>query len=359
MPALPDSLSRRDFLKLTGAGLFSLLFPNTLTGTGVTKAHAASGLLLPFSVLPDQEGRVTAEQIDVYAEPSFDAPVVDEHWLDIVLPITGLDVSEDAEAHNRIWYQIGDAEYVYSGDIQPVLRRLNKPVYEHPAEIGNLAEVTVPFTDARRAPEDDAELAYRLYYETTHWVVETITNEETHKVWYRLRDDKWAEDEYYVLASHLRIIPPEEIEPISPDVPNFLKRIEVRLKDQLVIAFENNRPIYAARAATGARFTGGKYYTPDGSYMTFYKRASRHMASGNLANNGYDLPGVPWVLYITKGGISFHGTYWHNDFGAPRSHGCINLTPQSAKWLYRWTSPVVPYDKEFVHTYIGTHVEIY
>lgn len=353
MPLLPDSLSRRDFLKLTSAGLFSLLLPD------VTKAHADVGLVLPSSLLPDQEGRVVAEVIDVHAEPSFDAPVVDEHWQDIVLPITGVDVSEDVDAYNRIWYQIGAGQYVYSGDIQPVLTRLNKPVYEHDEVIGSLAEVTVPFSDARRAPEDDAELAYRLYYETTHWIVETITNEDTNKVWYRLRDDKWAEDEYYVLASHLRIVPAEELEQISPDVPNFLKRIEVRLKDQLVIAFENNVPVYAARAATGARFVGGKYYTPDGKFMTFYKRPSRHMASGNLAHNGYDLPGVPWVLYITEGGISFHGTYWHNDFGAPRSHGCINLSPQSAKWLYRWTTPVVPHEKEFVHTYIGTHVLIY
>ncbi len=126
-----------------------------------------------------------------------------------------------------------------------------------------------------------------------------------------------------------------------------------------MVAYENNRVVYATRASTGARFIGGKYYTPDGSFMTFYKRPSRHMAAGNLASNGYDLPGVPWVLYITKSGISFHGTYWHNDYGIPHSHGCINLSPQSAKWLYRWTNPVVPYEKEFVHTYIGTHVLIY
>lgn len=353
MPPLLNSLSRRDFLKLTAAGALSLLLPD------VTKAHADFGLAAPLNVLPDQQGRVLRNTIDVYAEPSFDAPVVDEHWRDIVVPIDGVDVSADVEAYNRIWYRLRDNEYVYSGYIQPVRTLLNKPIYEHPAEFGSLAEVSVPFTDVHRTPDDDGKLAYRLYYATTHWVVETITNPETDKVWYRLRDDKWDAQEYYALAAHLRIIPPEEIAPISPEVPNFLKRIEVNLREQLVIAFENNRVVYATRAATGARFAGGKYYTPDGKFMTFYKRPSRHMAAGNLANNGYDLPGVPWVLYITEGGISFHGTYWHNDYGTPHSHGCINLSPQGAKWLYRWTNPVVPYDKEFVHTYIGTHVLIY
>ena len=352
MSAFSDTFSRRDFLKLTGLGLFSLLFPNA------TKTHAASGLAAPFSVLPDQEGRVASESIQVYAAPSFDAEVVDEHWLDILLPIIDITVSADVEAHNRIWYQVAEKGFVYSGSIQPVLTRLNRPVYEHPAG-GRLAEVSVPYSDARREPDDDAELAYRLYYETTHWVVETIVNETNNKVWYLLRDDKWGDEKYYVLASHLRLIPAEELTPISPDVPDYLKRIDVDLKNQLVIAYENNRPVYATRASTGTRFAGGKYYTPAGSFSTYYKRPSRHMATDNLASSGYDLPGVPWVLYITKGGISFHGTYWHNDFGAPRSHGCINLSPQSAKWLYRWTNPNVPPEKEFIHTYTGTHVEIF
>jgi lipoprotein-anchoring transpeptidase ErfK/SrfK len=341
-----DFLSRRDFLKLTGVGLLSALFP------GLTKTSAASGLL------PDQKGRVAAEHLQVYAAPSFDAEVVDEHWQDILLPITGLEISDDVEAYNRVWYKIGEEGYAYSGSIQPVLTRLNKPIYEH-GKTGSLAEVSVPYTDARREPDDDAELAYRLYYETTHWIVETVVNEETNKVWYLLRDDKWNDEKYYVLASHLRPIPDAELTPISPDVPNYLKRIDVRLNEQLVIAYENNRPVYAARVSTGTRFVDGKFYTPDGSFITYYKRPSRHMASNNLASNGYDLPGVPWVLYITKGGISFHGTYWHNDFGAPRSHGCINMTAQSAKWLYRWANPIVPPEKEFVYGYTGTPVEIF
>ena len=83
------------------------------------------------------------------------------------------------------------------------------------------------------------------------------------------------------------------------------------------------------------------------------------MAAGDIASSGFDLPGVPWVLYITKSGISFHGTYWHNDYGHPRSHGCINLTPQAAKWLYRWTSPVVESGKQFAYEYFGTKVLVY
>ncbi len=346
MAYLPDTLTRRDFLKLAGLGLTAAFSP-----LGLSKAHASKGLH------PDQEGRVAETSIQLFESPSFDSVPINEYWLDIVLPITGITISDDKEAHNRVWYKIGEEGFAYSGDIQPVLTQLNKPTYEHP-NAGHLAEVTVPYTDARLEPNDDAELVYRLYYETTHWVTETITNKETHKVWYKLHDDKWRDNSYYVLASHLRMIPDAELTPISPDVAEYKKSIEVRLIQQLVVAYEGSRPVFATRVSTGTRFAGGKYYTPQGIFKTYYKRPSRHMAAGNLANSGYDLPGVPWVLYITEGGISFHGTYWHNDFGAPRSHGCINLSPQAAKWLYRWTSPIVPPKKEFVHGYRGTHVEI-
>jgi lipoprotein-anchoring transpeptidase ErfK/SrfK len=113
-----------------------------------------------------------------------------------------------------------------------------------------------------------------------------------------------------------------------------------------------------ARVATGARFRDGDYFTPPGRHITFHKRPSRHMARGNLAANGYDLPGVPWVTYFTEEGVSIHGTYWHNDFGKPRSHGCVNLTPQAAKWVYRWTLPYVPPGEQKVYVDYGTILDV-
>jgi lipoprotein-anchoring transpeptidase ErfK/SrfK len=83
------------------------------------------------------------------------------------------------------------------------------------------------------------------------------------------------------------------------------------------------------------------------------------MAAGNPAATGYDLPGVPWVSYITKSGVSFHGTFWHNDFGTPHSHGCLNLSMEDAKWLYLWTLPVVLPGQDYVYEKYGTKVEIF
>lgn len=339
------NLSRRDFLKLSGLGLAGLLAP-----------PLNFDLSDPFA---SQQGRVTTRTVWVYKLPSKDAQKVRFYQRDTVLSINNTAISDDLEAHNRIWYQVGTEAYtegyVYSGDIHPVRTILNKPQMEIPKD-GVLAEISVPYTDAHEEPSSESDAVYRMYYETTHWVKSVTTNAEG-QVWYEVRDDKW-DKLYYARAEHIRIMTTDELAPISPEIPNKDKRIQVRLDQQIVIAYENNIPVFVTAASTGGILRIGTYTTPQGNFLTYYKRPSRHMAAGDIAASGFDLPGVPWVQYITESGISFHGTFWHNDFGRPRSHGCINLASNAAKWLYRWTSPQVAMNKEFSFGGVGTKVEI-
>lgn len=338
-------LSRRDFLKWTGLSLVSL----ALTGWATPPA-AARGRLEGW------QGRILRGTVPLHKEPHPDSPVIYSYWRDLVFPLNEIVVAETGHSHNPVWYQLGEEGYAYSGDVQPVRTDLQEPVESLPAH-GRLGEVTVPYTDARYDPDDDGSFAYRLYYETTHWLT-GLTRDAAGELWYRIYDDRF-DSEYYARARHVRPLSDEELVPLSPDVPRLLKKIEVRLSMQLVVAYEHSRPVFVCKAATGARFSTGNYSTPQGIFLTYYKRPTRHMAAGDIASNGYDLPGVPWVIYITRSGISFHGTYWHNDYGAPRSHGCINLTPQAARWLYRWTAPVVPPDRPLAYREnYGTYVEI-
>jgi len=170
-------------------------------------------------------------------------------------------------------------------------------------------------------------------------------------------DDKWNKL-YYASGEHLRLIPDDELVPLSPDIPNSQKKIQVQLNNQLVFAYENGEPVFVTRAATGNVFRYGKYTTPAGLFLTYHKRPTRHMASGDITADGYDLPGVPWVMYFTESGLSLHGTFWHNDFGHPKSHGCVNLSPSAAKWLFRWTEPVVKPNEQFAYKTTGTLLEI-
>jgi len=337
-----NMLSRRDFLKLAGCGLLGLATPD----------------LSPFLQNPDTklQGRITDNTLWSHDEPSQDARRIEMYWRDLVIPITGAVISEDEKAHNRIWYEVQDQGYVYSGGVQPVQTLLNQPVEEIPTR-GLLGEISVPYTDAHEEPDPDNAVAHRLYYETVHWIVGKAIGADG-QTWYRLLDDKWSLY-YYIPARHIRVIPDGELAPLSPEVSNADKLIEVSLTQQLVLAHEAGRLVFATRAATGSQYRSGRWSTPQGEFLTSYKRPTRHMAAGDIASSGFDLPGVPWVLYITKGGISLHGTYWHNDYGRPRSHGCINLTPQASKWLYRWSVPAVQPGKQFAYEDFGTTVRIF
>lgn len=328
-----------------GLGLVGFILPHKQDLGFLTTDYFPAGLL----------GRVTDISVKTYNSPSFDDQVLNFFWKDIVLPITGISISDDASAYNRVWYQVNGEGYAYSGSIQPVKTELNTPVLKLPRKI-NLAEVTVPFTDARVFPDNSSAVKYRFYYGSTHWVEEVLLDSDEN-VLYRVSDEKF-ESYQYVPASHLRLIPDEELSQLSPQVPDDQKSIEVRLGEQLVIAYEAGRPVFMTRASTGGSFNRGIFATPLGKHITFHKRPSAHMAAGNLAANGFDLPGVPWVSYITESGVAFHGTYWHNDFGKPRSHGCINIPSQAAKWIYRWTQPVVPPDATYRYVEHGTTVNI-
>jgi lipoprotein-anchoring transpeptidase ErfK/SrfK len=301
------------------------------------------------------QGRVTDRTLWSYESPDFKSKRKKIYWRDLVIPIRNTTISDDEKAYNRVWYETDEGGYIYSGSVQPVRTILNTP--ETISLKGALGEVSVPFTEARLEPDSDAEKVYRLYYESVHWVTASAVHPINRSIWYCLLDDKF-DQYYYVPAEHIRLVSDSELAPLSPDVANEEKRVEVRLNDQLVLAYERGKVIFATRAATGGKRTNGLYTTPDGDFITFHKRPTRHMAAGDITASGFDLPGVPWVMYIKDNGISLHGTYWHNDYGHPRSHGCVNLTPQAAKWLFRWTTPAVPPDKPLSYGHVGTKVEI-
>jgi hypothetical protein len=342
--------SRREFLKQAGKGLLSLFMLPLL------EKNAAPQLLSAAPQVPEC-GRVLDNTVSVYSRPSFSSKLVNMYWRDLVLPINGVTIGDRYPQHNRVWYLVNNNEgYVHSGKVQPVSVRDNKPLSSIP-ETGLLAEVTVPYTDARKDPNRPDWFAYRLYYSAVFWIHKVVTD-KTGASWYQIPDDK-LKSIYYVSAEHMRPLPAEDLSPIAPHIPLDEKRLEVRLNEQVLVAYQQKQPVFMTRIASGGHFIDGDYSTPIGQYMTNRKRPSRHMASEDLAAaSAYDLPGVPWVSYLTKSGISFHGTYWHNDFGKPRSHGCINLSPQAAHWVYRWSTPAVPLNETTWNDDLGTRVDV-
>ncbi|TYQ30136.1 L,D-transpeptidase [Pseudanabaena sp. UWO310] len=110
--------------------------------------------------------------------------------------------------------------------------------------------------------------------------------------------------------------------------------IEIRLRSQTLLAWQGNKQVYAVVVSTGKSDTP----TPTGIFAVQAKYPTARMQGED-----YNVPDVPNVMYYS-GNYAIHGAYWHRSFGIPISHGCTNVAPDHAAWLYRWApigTPIV------------------
>lgn len=121
------------------------------------------------------------------------------------------------------------------------------------------------------------------------------------------------------------------------------KWIEIDLTEQKLIAWEGSMKFLESVISSGKWNR-----TPKGEFNIWAKFKYAKMSGGNKEDNTYYyLPNVPYTMYFYKG-FGLHGTYWHNNFGEPMSHGCINLPTLAAEKLFYWTTPVLPANKKSV-----------
>lgn len=122
--------------------------------------------------------------------------------------------------------------------------------------------------------------------------------------------------------------------------------IEIDLSDQKLIAWDGEKKFLETAVSSGLPWTP----TPIGEFRIWTKFKYTKMEGGS-GKYYYYLPNVPYVMFFENDkvpgykGYGLHGTYWHNDFGTPRSHGCVNLPTPIAEELYEWTNPTVPEGK--------------
>jgi lipoprotein-anchoring transpeptidase ErfK/SrfK len=109
---------------------------------------------------------------------------------------------------------------------------------------------------------------------------------------------------------------------------NGARWIDVDLTNQRVYAYEGDVMVNSFIVSTGTWLTP----TVTGTYKVYVK-----YRSASMSGPGYYLPDVPYIMYFYKG-YGLHGTYWHNNFGTPMSHGCVNLRTDEAAWLFNWAS---------------------
>lgn len=138
-----------------------------------------------------------------------------------------------------------------------------------------------------------------------------------------------------------------KVAPKNSKLPHFARKgvkwIDVSIVNQTLVLWEGETPIYATLVSTGRDGLGepGKTLsTPRGTFRIYQKHVTTTMDS-DVADHEFELRDVPWVMYF-KGGYALHGAYWHDDFGRTRSHGCINIAPIDARYVFQWATPDVP-----------------
>jgi lipoprotein-anchoring transpeptidase ErfK/SrfK len=120
-----------------------------------------------------------------------------------------------------------------------------------------------------------------------------------------------------------------------PDgIPARAKWIHVDLSEQTLVAYEGDRPVFATLVSTGREDTG--HATPTGLFWVGEKHVTVTMSGEDPVDGYYEVAEVPWTQFY-DGSYALHGAYWHDTFGKTRSHGCTNISPSDARWLFHWT----------------------
>lgn len=353
-----NGLSRRDVLKLGAVGAGGWLF-------GRRPRELSQG---PF---PEAErlGRLCVGKADLKSKPDIESPSVGVLYEDAVVPWLREHVGSYPLAVNQTFVETPDG-YIYAPYLQPVADNPNSLVEALPLSSlgpGMWAQVTVPWAvvvlanPPARSPWLKNVQTPRLYYSQILWI-DDIEADESGQVWYRANERFGFGDMLWAPGEALKPLTPDDVLPIHPEVDD--KRVVIDVTTQSMSCFESGREVYYARVSTGAKFDYqgrpvDEWSTPIGGHPVWRKVVSLHMVGGTTGG-GYDLPGIGWTTLFAGNGVAIHATFWHNDFGVPRSHGCVNAHPEDSRWVFRWTTPVVAYDPGDVTVEMpgGTRVEV-
>ena len=359
---MKHNFSRRDFLKVAGVGLGAMAFRPFKLETYYDKLYAPKRL----PQFPGSEiiGRLT-DDTDVRSRPTpMDASGLDTSVgilrADTLIPWEREVIGNVPGLVNQKYLETSQG-YIWSSRIQPTKNLPNTPITEMPAgRAGFWAEVTVPYVELTvdgviASPWMQDHIKYnfspKVYYGQTIWIDQVrTTNGFPEYRWNEGADGHGygygAYGEFFWLdGAGVKVLTEEDVAPISPNVDPNEKKIVASVTYQTLSCFEGSNEVFFCRIASGQTLDSfgvesDELATPVGELHTHWKIISKNMTAGD-SQAGYSTPAVPWNTFISGDGVAIHGAFWHNDFGERRSHGCINVRPEDAKWIFRWTTPYI------------------
>ena len=184
------------------------------------------------------------------------------------------------------------------------------------------------FDDAR----EDATLVSHLPFQTPL----EVWPEPVAPGWLRIRGTVGADRPRFVAAEQVTLL--SQV-PRPPEVLPGQLWVDIDVETQTLAVFRGDTPLFATLVSTGRE--DKRRGTPTGLYQSYDKAAWGDMTSREGAKDEYHVEKVPWILHFWPR-YALHGTYWHWGFGHQASHGCVNLAPRDADWLFQRLGPTLP-----------------
>ncbi|MCS7221659.1 MAG: L,D-transpeptidase family protein [Anaerolineae bacterium] len=271
-----------------------------------------------------RRGVITATVLNVRARPGVrpDNPPIDQ-----LRQGTEVLIYEEAPYEGETWYRIGVDRWVHGYWV-----RVTDSAFTRAAEmlsLGDAGEVNLPVgwvvapslhVRARPGVSSDNPPIDQVLHNQPLRILETRRVGDAN--WYRIGEGRWVHGGWVGVAwprSRPAGIRPHE------------RWVGVSLREQTAVAYEGDVPVFAALVATGLPGTP----TVQGLFRTWWRVRWRKM-SGGRPGSYYYLEEVPWTCYFYRG-YALHGAYWHDAFGRPRSHGCVNFSLYDSWWIFQWS----------------------
>jgi lipoprotein-anchoring transpeptidase ErfK/SrfK len=348
-------LSRRDFLKLAGLGAGALALQPL--NSRWSNPISTQSLSLPDFSKSDLLGRNCTSDtslqwggtVPIMKRPDVNSTKIRDAHRDEVFPWTHEVSAETVNFNNpnQRWVETPEG-FIWSPYLQPCRNLPNTPLNALPADVnGFWAEVTVPYVDLildNPAPVSgwmrdhiNYNLQARLYYSQVMWI-DRVRTSDSGTIQYHV-NERYGNpgDLFWAEGAAFRPLTQDDTSPINPDVDPATKKVVVNLNYQSLSCMEGEHEVYFCRVSTGIEDGS----TPVGEHSIWRKLISVRMAASTTGAS-YDLPGMSWTTFFVGDGVAVHAATSHNDFGAVRSHGCVNCRPEDAKWVFRWSQPNVP-----------------
>ena len=272
------------------------------------------------SILPDLKFGKLADNINVYAEPNMNSPIV-RNAGDGFLFHTIEDTANNNE-EGRLWYMIDLGEWVRGEDITlksqsdftgvEVLRQPERP----------FGWMLVDFAYSESPGAEPSATAIKLPRYTFVEVYDAIVDDEGW-IWYDIGQGRWMRQTY------LSII---EVNPRPAEVGEDEYWVEVDLYEQNFVAYEGDRMVYAGLVSSGLN----RWPTYEGLFQVWERHMAANMSGAEGKVDYYVVEDVPHTMYFNVD-IALHGAYWHDRFGYKHSHGCVNMPLRDAEWVYFWS----------------------